>query len=794
MSDRNVIDRSINQKPITGLVTTKRKSFIRELEITSNCGPSDFPIPEATCPEPKRSLLQRRTSSYTAPYELTTISEDEEDEITWHSSNTMRQPPAIIDSEQASRRVARGSLFMTDAIWPCVGTMICFLARVIVVGSCLWVTCILISSVIRFDSLGTMNRPFRIFIYVCLGQVVFSLMLTGVAIILKWLVIGQHKPGRYPIYGSYYWRWLLVRGILDIPQLYLLYPFHGTRVMWLYYYLLGARRSGGMFTGASCIVRSGGMYEVDLVDFPPFPSAVYIEDNAMISCATISKTGFLTLRAMPLQCDINVTSTVVVGVGMLCSPITQYTITTHEAVDHNRSLETPTTSTPHCASFIAVVFGVLVVCSLHGIAATAAVMAGITLGAFGALEYQCWVVLISLATMPLTAALVYGILLIVLQRVFFIPFCFYVDTTGSGALYIHWLLSNCQQGPLFQLFSWFLSSSLSCAWFMRCMGSSIGNQVMIVGLPVTTSYLDITIMDNVSVGSNTHIRTFHGRGQFRVLFASGCILQNDAFISPRANDTECCVETANIRDPLIHWQNKHSPNADGNESEHIISADTPQRQEGCDESMFRLLSYNTIRWLLVDCSIAFCALSCVWLLPLRVCFSVWDHTTRTYPYFSRSTLITPLVVIATTLIVCAVFSVISVVHVVCFKRLFLSYTVRVGVLLKYDSSLYSTWSITDNLIALVDHLIMATFRGTPFYNMWLVALGTADSIIDSAKGESDNHYRNLPMWIIPRADSHLHGDVDMTYKKSEEIVAVSRLWSCGTMERNRVLFQLSRLE
>ena len=32
-----------------------------------------------------------------------------------------------------------------------------------------------------------------------------------IAIAVKWLVIGRTKPGRYPLWGVYYYRWWLVQ-------------------------------------------------------------------------------------------------------------------------------------------------------------------------------------------------------------------------------------------------------------------------------------------------------------------------------------------------------------------------------------------------------------------------------------------------------------------------------------------------------------------------------------------------------------------------------------------------------
>lgn len=63
------------------------------------------------------------------------------------------------------------------------------------------------------------------------------------SILMKWLVIGKVKPGIYPLWGQYYFRWWFVRRFLAvIPTQYL----SGTPLMPLYYRLLGAKIGKGV--------------------------------------------------------------------------------------------------------------------------------------------------------------------------------------------------------------------------------------------------------------------------------------------------------------------------------------------------------------------------------------------------------------------------------------------------------------------------------------------------------------------------------------------------------------------
>jgi non-ribosomal peptide synthetase-like protein len=67
--------------------------------------------------------------------------------------------------------------------------------------------------------------------------VVYPVMLV-LAIVVKWTVGGRYRPGSYPLWGVFYFRWWFVNSILSIvPVDYLT----GTPLLGLYYRLLGAR-------------------------------------------------------------------------------------------------------------------------------------------------------------------------------------------------------------------------------------------------------------------------------------------------------------------------------------------------------------------------------------------------------------------------------------------------------------------------------------------------------------------------------------------------------------------------
>lgn len=60
----------------------------------------------------------------------------------------------------------------------------------------------------------------------------------ALSIAVKWLVIGRYKPGRYPVWGSYYFRWWLVTRFQALAWSEM---FNGTPLMSLYYRAMGAR-------------------------------------------------------------------------------------------------------------------------------------------------------------------------------------------------------------------------------------------------------------------------------------------------------------------------------------------------------------------------------------------------------------------------------------------------------------------------------------------------------------------------------------------------------------------------
>ncbi len=95
-------------------------------------------------------------------------------------------------------------------------------------------------------------------IFALLGVYVAITIVTGlIAIALKWIVLGRTKPGVYPLWGVYYFRWWFaarVAGLVHIKWL------QGTPVMRMYWRLLGAK------VGRDVIISDYEAGAIDLIE------------------------------------------------------------------------------------------------------------------------------------------------------------------------------------------------------------------------------------------------------------------------------------------------------------------------------------------------------------------------------------------------------------------------------------------------------------------------------------------------------------------------------------------------
>jgi len=92
-------------------------------------------------------------------------------------------------------------------------------------------------------------------VYMCI-----NIATVAIVIGVKWLVIGKTKPGRYPLWGVYYFRWWLVKRFLGLVHIKW---FQGSPIMRLYLNALGTRIGKDAFIGE---IEPGA---VDLISIGP---------------------------------------------------------------------------------------------------------------------------------------------------------------------------------------------------------------------------------------------------------------------------------------------------------------------------------------------------------------------------------------------------------------------------------------------------------------------------------------------------------------------------------------------
>ncbi len=81
-----------------------------------------------------------------------------------------------------------------------------------------------------------------LFVYVVMTPLVLAL-----SIVVKWILLGRIRPGQYPLWGWYYWRFWFVRSIVRAAPLQYL---SGTPFINIYYRLMGARIGHEVFIGS----------------------------------------------------------------------------------------------------------------------------------------------------------------------------------------------------------------------------------------------------------------------------------------------------------------------------------------------------------------------------------------------------------------------------------------------------------------------------------------------------------------------------------------------------------------
>ena len=123
-----------------------------------------------------------------------------------------------------------------------------------------------------------------------------------VSVIIKWLVLGREKPGRYRLWGLYYFRWWLAQRVLGlIPTHYLT----GTPLAPIYFRLLGARIGANVHLGTDALSCPG------LIEIGADSS---LADGANLHCAHVDR-GWLHIAGISIGegCVVGASATVAAG-------------------------------------------------------------------------------------------------------------------------------------------------------------------------------------------------------------------------------------------------------------------------------------------------------------------------------------------------------------------------------------------------------------------------------------------------------------------------------------------------
>ena len=125
-------------------------------------------------------------------------------------------------------------------------------------------------------------------VYICIN---IATVVVGIA--MKWILLGRTKPGRYPLWGSYYFRWWLTQRFLGLLHVKW---FQGSPIMRLYLRALGARIGddaliGEAEWGAPDLVSIGA--GASLGSKLKFANARVEGDQLIIGCIEIGEDAYI---------------------------------------------------------------------------------------------------------------------------------------------------------------------------------------------------------------------------------------------------------------------------------------------------------------------------------------------------------------------------------------------------------------------------------------------------------------------------------------------------------------------
>ena len=154
-----------------------------------------------------------------------------------YGARSLRAIGALLDGK-AARQPAKRDLSFTPP--PLVRRFLCGLAQAAVLPlilslvSAQWLGVFVSYMLLTGTDASILEEATSIMgVYACINVATVAL-----AIAAKWLIIGRTRPGRYPLWGVYYFRWWLVKRLLDLVHFKWMQNSPAARV---YLRLLGAR-------------------------------------------------------------------------------------------------------------------------------------------------------------------------------------------------------------------------------------------------------------------------------------------------------------------------------------------------------------------------------------------------------------------------------------------------------------------------------------------------------------------------------------------------------------------------
>ena len=177
-----------------------------------------------------------------------------------YRARTVRAIAALVDGR--APRAGAGPADLGFAPPPLLRRFLCGLAQAIALPVILsFATAQWLGVFVSYMLLTTSEATFwEECLYLVGTYMVINLFTIAFAIAVKWVVLGRMKPGRYPLWGTYYFRWWLVQRFTA-----LMHPkwFQGSPVMRFFMIAMGAK------VGPDAIVGDHEAGSLDLIEIGP---------------------------------------------------------------------------------------------------------------------------------------------------------------------------------------------------------------------------------------------------------------------------------------------------------------------------------------------------------------------------------------------------------------------------------------------------------------------------------------------------------------------------------------------